>query len=87
MLVALTLAAVVDVALAVLLVAVSGFVFGGGPEGANGEATAVAIWLVGFTVCLVAPMAGFGLWKRKLGGWGVLVALVPSVAGAVFMGI
>ncbi len=46
MLIPLILATIVDLALAALLVAVSGFIFGGGPEGANGEATAITLWLL-----------------------------------------
>ena len=49
-LVALILATFLDVSalLAVLLVAVSGFIFGRGPEGANGETTAVPFWCCAF---------------------------------------
>jgi hypothetical protein len=58
-LVTLIVATVVDLLLAVFLVAISGFIFGPGPESANGEPTAVAVWIAGFAFCLIAPLAGF----------------------------
>jgi hypothetical protein len=87
MLIALILAAILDLALAALLVAVSGFIFGGGPEGMHGELSAAAIWWVGFIACLAAPVAGFVLRGHKLGGWGVLVAFVPPAVGVCFLAL
>jgi hypothetical protein len=87
MFVALILATIVDLALAALLVAVSGFIFGGGPEGMNGELTAAAIWWTGFVGCLAAPIAGFVLRARKLGGWGVAVAFIRPAVGLCFLGL
>ena len=87
MLTPLILATILDLALAVLLIAVSGFIFGGGPEGANGEPTAVALWILGFGGCIAAPVAGFVLRARGRAGWGVLAALVPPVVGACFAAI
>jgi hypothetical protein len=86
-LVPLILAAILDLALAGFLVAVSGFIFGGGPEGANGETTAVVLWVVGLAGCFAAPAAGFVLRSSGRAGWGVLAALIPPVVGALFMGI
>jgi hypothetical protein len=68
----------------VLLVAVSGFIFGGGPEGMNGELSDVAVWWTGLIACFAAPIAGFVLRARNLGGWGVPVAFIPPVVGAYF---
>lgn len=84
---ALILAMIVDLALAILLVAVSGFVFGGGPEGANGEPTAAMLWLLGFGGCIAAPVAGFLLRARGRAGWAVLAALLPPAVGASFAAI
>lgn len=84
---ALILTTILDLALAVLLVAVSGFIFGGGPEGMNGEPTAAAMWILGFAGCLAAPVAGFVLRARGQAGWGVLASLVPPVVAALFVGI
>ena len=63
MLVLLIMATIVDAALAILLVAVSGFIFGG-PEGVNGEPTAVALWVVALAGCFAAPAAGEGPPRR-----------------------
>ena len=84
MLVPLILATILDVALAALLVAVSGFIFGGGPESANGETTEALLWCVGFAGCFAAAIAGFVLRVRGRAGWGVIVAFVPPVVAAYF---
>ena len=59
MLVLLVLAAIVDASLALLLVAVSGFVLGPGPESSNGDPAAVISWTVALIGCIAAPIAGF----------------------------
>ena len=70
----LVLATIADLALAALLVSVSGFMFGGGPESTHAGALAAVGYVVAVIACLVAPVAGFGL--------GVTTAWVP-VAGAL----
>jgi hypothetical protein len=80
----LILAAVVDLALAALLVGISGFVFGGGPEGMKGETGAVIVWVAAFVAALAAPVAGFVLLRRQRPGLGALVAWAPPVCGAIF---
>ena len=77
----LVLAAIADLLLVVLLIAVSGFVFGSGPEGAHGDASEAAIWVAGVLVCLAAPIAGFVLRAFGRAGTGVLVAWFPPIAG------
>ena len=84
MLIAQILMTVADLALAILLIGVSGFIFGGGPEGANGEATAVTLWCMGFASCLAAPVAGFVARARGLAGFGLLIAAAPPVVGLLF---
>ena len=84
---ALILATILDLALAVLLAMVSGLIFGGGPEGANGDPAAVALWIFGLAGCIAAPVAGFVLRARERAGWGLLAAAIPSLAGALFIGI
>jgi hypothetical protein len=59
------IAVVADLALAVLLVALSGFIFGGGPEGMHGEAGAATVWWASFIVTLAAPILGILLLRRK----------------------
>jgi len=82
----LVLATVVDLALAALLIGVSGFFFGGGPEGMHGTFWPVAGWTAMFIACLVGSVAGFffnarGNARGKI-GTGLLVAWLPP-AGAL----
>jgi len=71
---ALIIAAIVDVALAALMVAVSGFRFGSGPESMHGGVLLSAAYAAGGIACLAAPIAGFVFNKRGKTGAGVLVA-------------
>ena len=82
-LLALILATIVDLLLAVLLVAVSGFVFEG-PEGAHGELTAVLMWSFSLLLCLGLPAAGFLLRHNGYRGIGAALAWLPPL-GAVFI--
>jgi len=84
MLVLLILAAIVDASLALLLVAVSGFVLGPGPESSNGDPAAVISWTVALIGCIAAPIAGFILRAYRMAGIGVLVALAPPLV-ALFL--
>ena len=68
---ALIIAAIVDVA---LMVAVSGFLFGSGPESRHGGGLLSAAYTAGVLACLAAPIAGFVFNKRGKTGGGVLVA-------------
>jgi len=78
----LVLATVADLALAALLVGVSGFMFGGGPESMHAGAFAAASYVAAVIACLVAPVAGFIFNSRGKTGLGVATAWVP-VAGAL----
>ncbi len=80
----LLLATVADLALAALLLGISGFVFGNGPEGMEGEASAVIGWSAALAAALAAPIAGFALHHRQRPCLGALVAWMPPVGGAVF---
>ena len=82
--VVLILAVVADFTLAALLILISGFIFGDGPEGMKGETGAVLVWVVAFVVTLAAPIAGFVLFRRQHRGLGALVAWVPPVGSAIF---
>lgn len=79
----LILASIADALLLVLLVAVSGFVFGGPPEGMNGAPSSVAAWAVGAIVCIAAPVLGFLLRRHGKPGIGVLIAWLPPAAALV----
>jgi len=78
----LVLATIADLALAALLVAVSGFLFGGGPESMHAGAFAAASYVAAVIACLVAPVVGFIFNGRGKTGLGVAAAWVP-VAGAL----
>jgi hypothetical protein len=78
------IAVVADLALAVLLVALS---FGGGPEGMNGEAGAAIAWWVGLIPTLAAPILGFLLLRRGRPGVGVLIAWAPIIIALLFASI
>ncbi|MGA7184230.1 MAG: hypothetical protein WBY67_13170 [Pseudolabrys sp.] len=54
----LVIAMVVDGALAALLIGVSGFLFGGGPESLHAGALAAVAFFAAVIACLVAPVAG-----------------------------
>jgi hypothetical protein len=81
MLAFLVIATIVDLGLAGLLVAISGFIFGGGPEGLSGDFGAAAAWTAAFIGCLAAPAAGFILRRRGYPGAGAAAAFVPVLLG------
>ncbi len=80
----LILASIADALLLVLLVAVSGFVFGGAPEGLSGDPSSVASWTGGAIACIAAPVLGFLLRRHGKPGVGVLIAWLPP-AGALVL--
>ena len=84
MLILLVLAAILDALLGVLVVAVSGFVFGPWPESSNDDPAAVVPWTVALIGCIAAPIAGFVLRAYRMPRIGVVVALVPPVV-ALFL--
>jgi hypothetical protein len=81
------IAVVADLALATLLVALSGFIFGGGPEGMHGETAAAIAWWVGLIPTLAAPIVGFLLLRCERPGVGVLIAWAPVVIALLFVSI
>ena len=80
----LVVALVVDGALAALLVGVSGFLFGGGPESMRAGVLAGIAYTAAVIACLAAPIVGFILNKRGKSGAGLAVAWLP-VAGALIV--
>jgi|HubBroStandDraft_1064217.scaffolds.fasta_scaffold131137_2 hypothetical protein len=87
MLVALILATIVDLSLAALLLAVSGLIFGDGPEDLHGEFWSALYWWIGLALCLVAPVVGFAARRRGRTNLGVLIGLLPPVAGLCFLAV
>jgi hypothetical protein len=78
----LVFATIADLALAALLVGVSGFLFAGGPESAHAGALAAASYVAAVIACLVAPVLGFIFNSRGKTGVGMTAAWLP-VAGAL----
>lgn len=78
----LVLATIADLAIAALLVAVSGFLFGSGPESMHAGALMAAGYVAAVIACLAAPAAGFIFSARGNGAIGLAVAWLPP-AGAL----
>ena len=69
-------------ALAALLIGVSGFIFGAGPESMHGGALLAAGYAAMVIACVAAPVAGLILHRLGKTSAGVAVAWLPP-AGAV----
>jgi hypothetical protein len=80
----LVLAIVADLAVAALLVGISGFIFGGGPEGMNGPALPVIGWSLAFASCFIFPLLGGLVLRRGRRELGALVAWVPVIVALFF---
>ena len=78
----LIIAAIADLALAALLIGVSGFIFGAGPESMHGGALLAAGYAGMVIACVAAPVAGFFLHRRGRTAPGLAVAWLPP-AGAL----
>jgi hypothetical protein len=78
----LAVAAVADVALAALLIGVSGFLFGGGPQSMHGGALMMAAYTAAIVLCLATPIAGFVCNRKGKPGLALTLAWLPP-AGAV----
>ncbi len=78
----LILAAIVDIALAALLIGVSGFLFGTGPESTHAGAALMAGYAAAVIACIVAPIAGFVFNRRGNSTPGIIIAWMPP-AGAL----
>ena len=83
----LVLATLVDLALAALMIGVSGFLFGSGPESAHGGTLLAAAYTAGVIACVAAPIAGFIFNRRGKTGAGMLVAWLPVLGALVALAI
>jgi len=83
----LVVGAIADLALAALLVAVSGFIFGAGPESPHAGNMAAAGYIAAVIGCVVAPVAGFVLKRRGKAGVGLAAAWLPVAGALVAMAI
>jgi hypothetical protein len=79
----LVIATIADLGLAALLVAVSGFIFGHGPEGMHGNPAATAVWAMMLIITLAAPILGFMQRKQGRERAGLLVAWLPPIGAMV----
>ena len=74
-------AAVADLAIAILIIAVSGFLIGTGPESMRAGAWGGAVLMVAVLGCLVAPVAGFAMQKYGRPAGGIIIAWLPPLIG------
>lgn len=74
-----TLGLLADAALVTVMIGVSGFIFGSGPEGLNGEIFAVLSWGAALSVCVLAPLIGIMLWRRGRPDLAVAAAWLPPL--------
>jgi hypothetical protein len=70
----LVIATVADLGLAALLITVSGFFFGAGPESMHGGSLAAGAYTAMVIACILAPVAGFIFKHYGKFGLGLLVA-------------
>jgi len=83
----LVIATIVDLALAALMISVSGFIFGSGPESAHGGGLLLAAYVAGVIACVALPVAGFIFNARGKVGLGLLHAWLPPIAALIVMAI
>jgi len=78
-------ALITDLALAALLVGVSGFLFGSGPESSHAGSLAAVAYVGAVIGCLAAPIAGFVCSRHDKAGIGLAVAWLPVVGALVVL--
>jgi hypothetical protein len=81
----LVLATIVDLAIAALLIGVSGFVFGGGPESSHEGIVFAAAYSAAVIACVVAPATGFLLNAGAKHGAAQIVAWLPAAVALVVL--
>jgi hypothetical protein len=77
----LVAATMIALALAALLISVSGFLFGSGPESMQAGVWAALAYSAAAITCVVAPFAGFLMNQRGNTGAGLLIAWMPPPGG------
>lgn len=68
----------------ILLIAVSGFIIGDGPEGMHGDLQALLGWGAMLSACIAAPIAGFVCRAKGKSSLGLLIAALP-ILGALLV--
>ncbi len=74
----LFIAAIVDVVLAVILIGVSGFLFGSGPESMHGGTLLTVVYTAAVIGCLVVPVVGLVLHRRGKTAAGMLHCMAAA---------
>lgn len=77
------IAAVADLAIAALLIGISGFIFGHGPEAGHSAALTKILFVAEIVLCFTGPVAGFMLNARQKAGLGILAAWLPVMLGGL----
>jgi hypothetical protein len=83
----LIVATVVDLGLAVLIIATSGFIIGPGPESMRAGGWGVLGLTVAVMACLAAPALGFGMRSMRRPAGGILIAWLPPVVALIALAI
>jgi hypothetical protein len=79
----LIVGAIVDVGLAVLIVSISGFIVGSGPESMRAGPWGGAVLIAIVLACLAAPVVGFAMERARRPAGGILVAWLPPMIGLI----
>ena len=82
MLIGLIAATIVDLGIAALLIAVSGFIVSSGPESMHAGALGTFGLIAAILVCVAAPVAGFVLRARDRAQAGLIFAWLPGLGAA-----
>lgn len=83
----LVIATIADLALAALLIGVSGFMFGSGPESVHGGTLLLIAYSAAVIACVAAPVAGFIFNHRGKTGLGLALAWLPPAGALVALAI
>jgi hypothetical protein len=81
----LALAAIIDLAITALLVGVSGFVFGSGPESYRGGILFTVAYIAAVIACIIAPATGFILETAAKHNAAQAVAWLPVLIALVVL--
>jgi hypothetical protein len=77
----IVIAAVADLAIAALLVGVSGFIFAGGPNAGTADALTAILYVGAVIGCIALPVAALILSRKNRIGPALIAALVPIAVG------
>jgi hypothetical protein len=83
----LIIAAIADLALAALMISVSGFMFGGGPESMHAGSLAAVLYIAAVVACVALPIGGFILNRYGKAGLALALAWLPPGAGLIALAL